>query len=180
MLMNADRSSLLVVDVQERLLPAVAAPERVVANAAVLMKAAARLSIPILVSEQYPRGIGHTVADLAALAPADAFVEKLHFSCAHAPEIMPRIEAAGRPQVVVCGIEAHVCVMQTALGLAERGYEVCVIADACSSRNAANADLAFARLRQNSVEVGATEMAVFEWLHCAGTAEFKELIALIK
>lgn len=180
MLMKADRSCLVVVDIQERLLPAMAAPERVVANTAVLMKSAARLSIPMLVSEQYPRGLGHTVADLAALAPADGVVEKLHFSCAEEPAIMPRLEATGRRQAVVCGIEAHVCVLQTALGLAERGFEVAVIADACSSRDPANAELAFDRLRRNGVEVASTEMALFEWLNCAGTPEFKELTKLIK
>ncbi|MBY0431132.1 MAG: isochorismatase family protein, partial [Rhodospirillales bacterium] len=96
------------------------------------------------------------------------------------PAVMDRIAALGRQQIVVAGIEAHVCVMQTALGLAERGYAVAVATDACSSRRQENADAAFHRMRQNGIEMVTTEMVVFEWLHRAGTPEFKDLVALVK
>lgn len=180
MLMKADQSCLLVVDVQEGLVPAVADPQRVIDRCGVLMRAATRLGVPIIVSEQYPKGLGHTVAALRHHTPPGAVVEKVHFSCAADPVLRERIGVLGRGQVVVAGMEAHVCVLQTALDLAEQGYHVFVAADACSSRDPQNAAAAFERMRRNGVETVATEMVVFEWLHRAATPEFKKLMALIK
>jgi nicotinamidase-related amidase len=180
MLMKADQCCLLIVDVQQRLVPAVADPQRVVDRCAILMRAAARLAIPVIVSEQYPRGIGPTVADLRALAPADAVLEKLHFSCMADAGLRRRIGEVGRRQIVVAGIEAHVCVLQTVLDLRAAGQEVFVATDACSSRDSANAAAAFARMARNGAEAVTTEMVLFEWLHVAGTAEFKDTMALIK
>lgn len=180
MRMSAEKSLLLIVDVQERLLPAMAEARLVAQRCAVLMRGAARLGLPVLVSEQYPKGIGPTIPELRALAPDGAVLEKMHFSCAEDAGLAERVAAAGRRQLVVAGIEAHVCVQQTALGFQEAGYQVFVAADACSSRDAANAELAFHRMRANGVEVVSSEMVLFEWLHRAGTPEFKDLLALIK
>ena len=118
MLIGRDSSCLLVVDIQEKLLPAMQDPMLVVRNAGILMQAAARLGIPILVSEQYPQGLGPTVAELRHLAPADAVLAKTAFSCADDPGLRQRLADLKRPQAIICGIEAHVCVLQTALGLA--------------------------------------------------------------
>ncbi|MBX9635347.1 MAG: isochorismatase family protein, partial [Magnetospirillum sp.] len=107
-------------------------------------------------------------------------VEKIHFACSAEPAIADRLAGFGRDQVVIAGIEAHVCVLQTALGLKEKGYQVFVAADACSSRLAANHQAAMQRLSANGVQVVSVEMVVFEWLHRAGTPEFKDLVALIK
>jgi nicotinamidase-related amidase len=180
MLMDADLSCLLVVDVQTRLAPAIIAHDKVIANTAVLMKAAARLQVPMLVSEQYPRGLGPTVPELAELAEAGAIVEKVHFSCLADQTYAERFRGLGRGQAVVAGIEAHVCVLQTCVELIEGGYRVCVVADAVSSRTPDNAALALERLRAAGAVVVSTEMVVFEWLRRAGTPEFKELSALIK
>lgn len=183
MLLRAERAFLAVVDVQERLAPAMATPDAAIGRCGILMRAAARLGVPILVSEQYPRGLGRTVPALAGLVMPDAVVEKIHFSCADEPAWVQRLEefdAGGRDQAVVCGMEAHVCVLQTALGLQEQGYRVAVAADAVSSRRVEDAGLALARLQQAGVTVVSTEMVVFEWLRRAGSAEFKELSALIK
>ncbi|MBF0306728.1 MAG: hydrolase [Alphaproteobacteria bacterium] len=181
MLMRAETSSLLIVDVQERLCPVMAEPRMVIQGCVRLMAAARELAVPLLVSEQYPKGIGPTMFDLRELAPPEAVVEKLHFSCAHEPAVMERIAAAaGRRQIVMAGIEAHVCVLQSALGLKERGYEVFVVTDACSSRQQANADAAFRRMRDNGIETVTIEMVLFEWLHRAGTPEFKRLLPLVK
>lgn len=180
MLMKAEDSLLLIVDVQERLLPAMAEARQVAQRCEFLMRGALRLVIPLLVSEQYPRGIGPTIPELRALAPAGTVLDKLHFSCGEAPEIAERIATSGRRQLVLAGIEAHVCVLQSALVFAQRGYQVFVVADACSSRDAANADLAFQRLRAAGVQVVASEMVLFEWLHKAGTPAFKDLMTLIK
>lgn len=180
MLIDAARSVLLLVDVQENLGPVMADPRLVYRNCALLLRAAARLGVPVIASEQYPKGLGPTLGELAALLPDGAVMEKLHFSCAADPAIAERLRGLDRPQVVVAGIEAHVCVLQTALGLKAAGYEVFVAGDACSSRQAANHTAALARMAANGIDVVSTESAVFEWLHRAGTPEFKDLIGFIK
>lgn len=177
MLLQAKSSVLLVVDIQARLLPAMAEPDFVTANTAKLVAAAKRLAIPVLVSEQYPKGLGPTVESLAG---AGTVLAKMSFSCAADPGIAAHLESLGRRQVVLCGIESHVCVLQTALGLKAKGYEVAVVWDAVSSRKLADKELAADRLRRNDVELVGTEMAIFEWLGVAGTPAFKELSALIK
>lgn len=180
MLIDRDASCLLLIDVQDRLAPAMAERDAMEANAAVLLKAAARLGVPVLVSEQYPKGLGPTVPALAALAGPGAVAEKTAFSCLRDDGWRGRFNALGRGQAVICGIEAHVCVLQTALHLRAAGSEVFVVADAVASRATANRDLALARLRGAGVHVVSTEMAVFEWLGAAGTPEFKDVSALIK
>lgn len=180
MLIHRDRSALLIVDVQEKLAPVMTDPRRVIHHCSLLLRAAQRLAVPVLVSEQYPRGIGPTMIDLRQWVEDEAVVEKTHFSGAHEPAVMERITALARPQIVVAGIEAHICVLQTALGLTEKGYEVLVVADACASRRVENETLAMDRLRQAGIGVVGTEMVLFEWLQQAGTPEFKELSALIK
>lgn len=186
MLLSAQRSILVVVDEQERLLPAIHDSERVVRNTGILLDAAAALGVPVLVSEQYPRGLGGTVPAvrerLAVRALADvAVVEKMHFSCAEEPAFLERLAAFGRSQIVLVGTEAHVCVLQTALGLVDKGFGgVVLVADAVSSRTPANAERAIARMERAGAEIVTTEMVVFEWLHRAGTPEFKSVSALIK
>lgn len=180
MLMKVASSCLVVIDVQERLLPVIADAERVERRCGALMQAARRLDVPMLVSEQYPKGIGPTVASLRDLAPAGAVAEKMHFSCGEEATFAARLAAIDRCQVVVAGIEAHVCVLQSCLSFKEQGYDVFVVADACSSRDPRNAELAFDRMRGNGIAVVSTEMVLFEWLHRAGTAKFKDLMKLIK
>lgn len=180
MLIDASRSLFLLVDVQEGLGPVMAEPRQVYRNCALLLRAAARLDVPVLASEQYPKGLGATMSELRSLLPEGAAMEKLHFSCAADPAIAERVRQSGRDQIVVAGIEAHVCVTQTALGFKAAGFQVFVAHDACSSRLAVNHAVAMARLAANGIDVMPTESVVFEWLHLAGTAEFKDLIALIK
>ena len=180
MLIDAAGSCLLVVDIQERLLPAVAEPEAVVANTVTLLKAAQTLGIPVIASEQYPKGIGHTVGDVAALLPADVVVEKLHFSCLSDDEFARRLAALGRRQAVVVGLEAHVCVLQTAEGLLTAGYDVFVVADAVASRRPTNHAVALRRLEAAGARIVTTEMVAFEWLGQAGTPAFREVSRLIK
>lgn len=183
MLIGRDISCLLVVDIQEKLLPAMQDPMLVVRNTGILMQAAARLGVPVLVSEQYPQGLGPTVAELRHLAPADSILAKTAFSCADDPGLRQRLVDLGRPQVIVCGIEAHVCVLQTALGLSGGGPDrlsPVVVGDATSSRANANREAALVRLRGDGVQIATTEMVLFEWLGRAGTPEFKELSRLIR
>ena len=180
MLMRAAQSFLLVVDVQEKLAPVVLAPEAAIANIATLIKAAQRLAIPCLACEQYPKGLGRTVAELAALLPAGAVHAKVHFSCYGEPGWPERVRSLGRRQAIVCGMETHVCVLQSALELAAAGYETHVVADAASSRRVESHRIALERLRSSGITIVTTEMVVFEWLRRAGTAEFRDLLTLIK
>ena len=180
MLMSAAQSCLLVVDMQARLVPTMATPQTVVDNARILIEAAKRLDVPLLVSEQYPRGLGPTVPQIAALVPADRTLKKMHFSCIGDADFAGRFREIGRRQAIVAGVEAHVCVLQTAEDLLAAGVETFVVADATSSRTEKNHAAAMARLRDGGARVVTTEMVVFEWLTKAGTPEFKELSALIK
>jgi nicotinamidase-related amidase len=180
MLIDATSSCLLIVDVQAKLLPKMAAREEVVANAAVLLKAARRIAVPVLVSEQYTRGLGATVPELRDLLPENAIVEKMSFSCLGEPAFCTQLDRLQRRQAVVAGIEAHVCVLQTVEGLLEQGIQTFVVADAVSSRAPADCAAALGRLARSGAEIVTTEMVVFEWLARAGTPEFKELSALIK
>jgi nicotinamidase-related amidase len=179
MLIDARHSVLLIVDIQARLAPAVAGAEAVIARARILLEAAARLGVPVVASEQYPQGLGHTDARLA-LPEGAAVFPKTAFSAAADPAIAAHLRGLGRRQVVLCGMETHVCVLQTALGLKGSGWEVAVAADAVGSRHPERKRLGLERLRANGVEVVDSEMVVFEWLGAAGTAEFRELSRLIR
>lgn len=184
MLLARDKSQLLIVDVQEKLLPAVSDPERVAERCARLIQAAKALGVPITVSEQYPKGLGGTVEALRyALGNGAAVLDKTEFSCARNALLRERLNTLrrdGRSQVVIGGIEAHVCVTQTALDLEGQGFEAFVVADAVSSRAKANRRLALARLARDGVDVVDSEMVIFEWLGQAGTPEFKALQPLVK
>ncbi len=180
MLIDASRSALLIVDVQERLLPTVSDPDGVVRGCGLLLEAARRLDVPFIVSEQYPKGLGPTVTPLNDMVPAWSVCEKLHFSCVGDPTLRQRLGRLGRPQIVIGGIEAHVCVLQTALGLGEQGLQPIVVEDAVSSRLESSRATALARLRANGVEIVTVEMVLFEWLNRAGTDAFRDLSKLVR
>ncbi|MDX2265322.1 MAG: hydrolase [Hyphomicrobiales bacterium] len=184
MRIERDRSQLLIIDVQERLAPAVLEHEGVIAMSGKLIAAAKAVGAPITVSEQYPRGLGPTVAPLhEAIGNEGAFIEKTHFSCLREAPLRQRIEmlrAEGRDQVIVAGMEAHICVAQTVLDLAEEGFHAFAVADAMSSRAAQSRDLALQRMRHAGAPSVTVEMVIFEWLDRAGTPEFKALQALVK
>lgn len=175
MLMTAAQSSLLIVDVQEKLCPVMDDPRTVIHNCGRLMKGAARLGVPVTVSEQYPKGLGPTIVDLRELTAPENFMEKTTFSCAGAPNILERLRGMDRPKVVVAGIEAHVCVCQTALGLLETGFEVFVVADAVSSRKPSDRDTSLARMQASGVRIVPTESVLFEWIGDAANEAFREI-----
>nr|VFJ45488.1 MAG: Nicotinamidase-related amidase [Candidatus Kentron sp. DK] len=175
MLINTHNSWLLVIDVQEKLIPAIHNRESVIAHCAWLMKVSEIMGVPMLVSEQYPKGLGPTVSGLRELAPRDAFMEKVHFSCVASPECDARISALGRNQVIIAGIEAHVCVLQTALDLAADGKKVFVVAEAISSRDPRDVELAIGRMRSAGIAVVSREMVLFEWAYKSDTQQFKQL-----
>jgi nicotinamidase-related amidase len=184
MLLNAARSHLMVIDMQARLMPAILDGADIVPRARTLLAAAERLAVPATVTEQYPKGLGPTVpAVLEALPPATPVLPKTAFSAAGDAATMERVaglRAEGRDQVVLCGAESHVCVLQTALGLKSAGLHVFVVGDAVSSRAAHSVGAACARLLHAGCHWVTTEMVVFEWLERAGTDDFRSLSGLIK
>ena len=180
MLIDRTTTQLLVIDMQERLVPAMADPAGAVAGCGKLMRGAGLLEVPVLVSEQYPRGLGSTVPELAALAPQGAIQDKVHFSCAADEGLLARLKKSGRTQVVIGGVEAHVCVLQTAISLKSQGFEPFVVLDAVSSRLPSSVDLARSRLQAEGVAVVNAEMVLFEWMGQAGTPEFKALSPLVR
>ena len=183
MLLEAGKASLLLIDMQERLLPAMAEAAETEKRCAILLRAAKALDVPVAVSEQYPRGLGHTVASLRDDIGNAPVFEKMSFSCWRDAALKSHLighHEQGRPLVIVAGIEAHVCVLQSCVDIATAGFGVFAVADAMSSRAPSSVTLALDRMRHAGVEVINTEMAVFELLGKAGTAEFKALSALIR
>ena len=183
-LVQRGRSALAVIDMQERLMPAIADADAVTRAAGILIEAARHLEVPVVVTEQYPKGLGPTVETIAGRLPNGArVVEKMTFSAARNLDFAAHLEglkADGRDHIVVCGVESHVCVMQTAADLSAQGYGVHIVADACSSRARASKDAALARFDALDISCVTTEMVLFEWLETAGTPEFKALSRLVK
>lgn len=173
-LIRADQSALLVIDLQERLLPHIHDWQRVYGHVDWLVQVAQRISVPVAATEQYPKGIGHTFAPLAARLPAGSVGEKIHFSCV-AGGCLPVLPGMDRPQVVVCGTEAHVCVLQTVLELAASGKQVFVVEEAVGSRDPAHKVLALERMRQHGIVIVCREMVAFEWLGQAGSDVFRDV-----
>ncbi len=176
--MSPGDTALLVVDVQEKLVPAIAGHRRVVWNIGRLIDGAKVLGLAVWATEQYPKGLGPTVPELAArLGPIPA---KLTFSCSGCPGLFDVLRGGGRSKVLVCGVEAHVCVGQTVLDLLAEGFRVYVAADATGARRPADCEIALRRMESAGAVLTTTEAALFEWCQVAGTPEFKEISRLVK
>ena len=170
--LERDRAALVVVDVQEAFRPAVQGFDEVVENTRRLMEGAKILGVPVVVTEQYPKGLGHTARELGKVEA----IEKSCFSAARAEGF----DLNGRDQALVCGIETHVCVSQTAHDLIERGVEVHVARDAVTSRSTENKHVGLHKMEASGAIVTSVETALFELLGAAGTDEFKQVQGLIK
>lgn len=179
-MMTKQQTVLLVIDIQERLAPHMVARERLIAGARTLIAGARLLDIPMLLTEQYPEGIGATVPELASLLEGVTPIHKRTFSACREPRFVEALEAVGRRQVLVTGIEAHVCVYQTVVDLKARGYTVQVAADAVASRTAANRRIGIERMRALGAEIGSVESAVFELMETSACPAFKPVLKLIK
>lgn len=173
MLIDPRQATLLVVDIQERLIGAMSDPEGTRARARGLLAATAELELPTVISEQYPKGLGPTLAELKAAATGAEIVEKLHFSCV-AAECLPASLLA-REQVIVCGMETHVCVLQTVLGLLGLGKQVFVVEDVCDSRTPANKAAGLARMRDAGAQIVTREIVLFELLGSASHPLFRHI-----
>ena len=181
-LCHAQHSQLLVIDIQERLASAMPADvlEKVVVNNQTLLTAANELDIPVIHSEQYPKGLGNTVAAIAKHFPEGTSVTKTSFACSDAEGFNDLLVKQKRQQIIISGIESHVCVLQTALQLQQKGYAVFVVEDAICSRKKLNHKNAIKRLRQSGIIISNVESVLFEWLRDAAHPKFKLLSKLIK
>jgi nicotinamidase-related amidase len=175
-LIDPARALLLVIDVQVRLMPAIAEGAEVLANTGRLTAAAGLLGVEVLVTEQNAGGLGPTVPELAP-EPGAAF-PKMSFGATRTPGFLARLPP--ERDLVVTGCEAHICVLQTVLGLREAGHRAYVVRDAVGSRRTENRDAALARMAAHGAEIVTTEMVVFEWLGTARHGRFREVVRLIK
>ncbi|MDP3364836.1 MAG: hydrolase [Pseudomonas sp.] len=174
MLMRAKDSTLLLIDLQERLLPAIDGGAAVIEQASWLVRVAQRLHVPVIATEQYPKGLGYTEAGLHELLPGEGLREKIHFS-ATAGEGVFDLSGGERKQFIVCGTETHVCVLQTVMGLLAAGREVFVVDEAVGSRRPRDKALGLARMEGAGAVIVSREMVAFEWLERAGTELFREI-----
>jgi nicotinamidase-related amidase len=177
-ILERSRSVLCLIDLQEKLMKAIDGAEDVVANAGRLLAAAEILELPVVTTEQNPKGLGPTVPELARPDGAHPVVAKMCFDASRAGGVLDSLPPGHH--VVLAGCEAHVCVLQTALGLLDRSRRVYVVADAVGSRRPANKAAALARLDRAGAEIVTTEMVVFEWLGSAEDPAFKSVVALVK
>ncbi len=173
-------TALVVVDIQTLFRPLIHEMDLVIANASRLMRFADRLEIPILLTEHYSQKLGPTVDELSDLVPRNEPIEKISFSCTGDSLFMTRLKSTHRNQVILCGIESHVCVYQTARDLMEDGYQVVVAADAVSSRQVSNRNLGLAYMRDIGVQVMTSEMVFFEILRIARTDDFRMVADILK
>ncbi len=180
--LTRDESLLLVIDFQQMLLPRISHGPEIAAAAARLIGAARILQVPVIVTEQYPKGIGPTVPAIREACDPATFrpIEKITFGCGACEEFVAALTAANRSRIVIVGIEAHVCVQQTVLDLLSLGYVPFVCADAIGSRKDVDRDAAVERMRQAGAVVTTTEAVMFELLHRAGTDEFKQVLRIVR
>ena len=173
--------SLAVIDIQERLLPAIFENDRVVRNAQLLIRLADILSLPVIVSTQYEKGLGKTVAEISSLLPDIKPLDKLEFGCFGNSEYCSAVgKLANHGTLLLCGIESHICVTQTALGALNQGLNVHVAADAVSSRTELNWRLGLNRMQAAGAVLSSTEMMIYELLGKSGTPAFKEMLKHLK
>ena len=180
-ILHRDRAVLVVVDLQERLLPAIAGKERVLGAGLLLLRAARELELPVVLTTQYEKGLGPTVAEVLAEAPGVTPVDKIAFGCFGSEEFLARLAALpGRDQLLVAGIESHICVAQTVLGALGEGYQVHVATDAVGSRTPDDRQVGLRRMERAGAVLSSTEMAVYELLARSDGAAFKRLLPYLK
>lgn len=179
--LDVKKAQLLIVDVQEKLFPLVEHPCEMLDKILKLMKGCKILQLPIWVSAQYPKGLGNTIDAIKEAAGADAhFFEKTAFSCGNDPDMLKAIEKSDRNQWIIAGIEAHVCILQTARSLLHLGKEVIVVNDAISSRSIYDFSTAIAELRDLGARITSCETVLFDLVKDSKKSEFKQIIELVK
>ena len=179
--LNPQQCALVVIDIQEKLLPPIHEKERLVRNSQLLIRLAKILSVPVMVTTQYSKGLGQTIAEISSLLPDTKPLDKLEFGCFGNGDFCSSVAALnGRNTLLLCGMEAHICVLQTALGALAQGHRVHVAADAVGSRSELNWNLGLQRMRDGGAVISSTEMMIYELLGKSGTPAFKEMLQFIK
>jgi nicotinamidase-related amidase len=179
--LDPQQCALLVIDIQEKLLPPIYEKERLVRNSQLLIRLARTLSLPVIATTQYLKGLGQIVPEIASLLPAAPALDKLEFGCFGNDGFCSSIARLnGRNTLLLCGMETHICVLQTALGAINQGHIVHVAADAVSSRTELNWKLGLERMRDAGAVISSTEMIIYELLRKSGSPEFKEMLKYLK
>lgn len=178
-ILDKEDSLLLIIDIQERLVPVMKYNEQVISNTKILVQSAKEMNIPIIYTEQYPKGLGSTVEELSALLEGADRYEKVSFS-AYLEEVKEKLKSLGRKKIIVVGMETHVCVYQTVRDLLGDGYQVFVVNDAVASRTKMNYRNAIELMHTMGAVITNTETVIFDLLKAAGTPEFKVMSKLIK
>ncbi len=179
MLRSGD-SALLIIDVQTKLAPLMHGKESLIENIRRMILSCRALEIPMIWAEQNPKGLGPTIPEVSGIMDDLEPIEKMTFSCCGSREFMRKLESVGRKQILVCGIETHVCIYQTAMDLLRLGYDVHVVADAVSSRTATNREVALNKIRDLGASITSTETALFEIVRVARGPKFKEILRIVK
>ncbi len=179
-ILNREKTALLVVDIQERILNVMQHKERVIENTIKLIKGFRLLGVPIYYTEQYPKGLGETEASIKKELESIEAIQKMSFSCYGAEDLFYEFKKKNYSQIVVCGIETHVCIQQTVLDLLANGFQVNLPADAVSSRKELDYEIALRRMGKNGAEITTTESILFELLNVCGTQEFKDILKIVK
>jgi nicotinamidase-related amidase len=180
--LEAEQCALIVVDIQQKLLPPIFNKEMLVRNSQLLVRLAKILSIPIMMTTQYSKGLGATVPEVTSLVPDVTAIDKLEFGCFGSDAFRAGLKSfpGSRNTLLLCGMETHICVMQTALGALNDGYLVHVASDAVSSRTEWNWRIGLDRMKVAGAVISSTEMMMYELLRCSGTAQFKEMLSYLK
>lgn len=179
-LISREGAALVIIDVQEKLFPSIFEKEKVLNNTLKLIQFAKIINMPIVLTEQYPRGLGQTIPEIKEIIPEIKPVEKVEFSCFGSEKFRSLLRDLGAKTLIIAGIETHICVAQTSLEGLSNGYRICVVSDATSSRSLEDKNVALERMRQSGIIVASTEMIIYELLRVAGTQEFREALKLIK
>jgi len=172
-------AALVIIDVQEKLLNVMHESEKLVANVSTLARAAGILDVPTIWCQQYPKALGKTPKAITKHLSSDS-IDKMSFSCALSEEFTTKLSSLGVSDIILCGIETHVCVYQTARDLSRKGYNVEIVSDAVSSRTLENKQIAIERMRSEDITISSLEMTLFDLLGSADNPRFKEVAKLIK
>lgn len=180
MRMVPEETMALIIDLQEKLVPAMTDVPALIKNTKALIEGLKISDVPMIITEQYPRGLGQTIQEIIEVAPDIPVMEKLEFSCYDNKQIRKAVDALGKKNIIICGIEAHVCVMQTVMDLKSAGYNVVLIEDCIQSRKAHDQEIALKRAEFEGACITTCEGVLFELVRKAGTPQFKQLSALVK
>ena len=180
MRIKRENTTALLIDIQEKLFPHMDQKEELLRKSNILIEGLKVLGLPMVITEQYPRGLGNTVEEISSLVEKDPVIEKIAFSCCDEPAVMQHAALQNNRTIIICGIEAHVCVLQTVIDLHEAGYIAVVVEDCISSRNPKDKETALERMRSEGAVITTCESILFELARVAGTEEFKAISRLVK